>query len=492
MLGLANLDWLYHALGWTLAAAGVVLLVWALFWDRSRGRRRCPKCWYSMEGVPGLRCPECGREAKSESGLLRTRRRRWVAVIAVAIIAAGYPIYKVPRIVAGGWRGAVPSTALIAALPWLDHETVADMAAANATLPLGKSLYHELIQNRLMEDSLAAWQRRWLLAHLMHGDRLRPACSEAWDESFRFPLVWLLQGEPRGFGASLREDEVKPVLISLAKAGLHTRDRWPEHTPLYLECRCFDLCLGTRTPRDFVAKAEIDQAAELHERLLNVMGSCFVADTPWTDRERMIGVTGGAQNAVRVHLTLTESGGTHGPLIDDDVDLPVQISGSLNDVMHPFRSPEIETLIRERLKPHIVHAQDEQGFWRLAVDLASWSIPDETERHRKAAICKAKQTLGVRLELLRAGEMVATGRAWWHGDSFLFPWSQKVLLDLVDKRPVVNSPSDEWQLRITGDGEVALRDFASTEYWDGTVTVNAVWGERTAQEISRTPAIDPQ
>jgi hypothetical protein len=63
MSAASNLDWLYHTFGWTLAAAGMVLLAWALFWDRSRGRRRCPKCWYNMEGVPGLRCPECGREA---------------------------------------------------------------------------------------------------------------------------------------------------------------------------------------------------------------------------------------------------------------------------------------------------------------------------------------------------------------------------------------------------------------------------------------------
>jgi hypothetical protein len=75
-----NLDWICHLAGWTIGAAGMVLLLWALFWDRSRGRRRCPKCWYDMAGVPGLRCPECGKEAKSERQLSATRRRwRWAA-----------------------------------------------------------------------------------------------------------------------------------------------------------------------------------------------------------------------------------------------------------------------------------------------------------------------------------------------------------------------------------------------------------------------------
>jgi hypothetical protein len=53
MTGAASLDWIYSVAGWTLAAAGGALLLWSFFWDRSRGRRRCPKCWDDMEGVPG-------------------------------------------------------------------------------------------------------------------------------------------------------------------------------------------------------------------------------------------------------------------------------------------------------------------------------------------------------------------------------------------------------------------------------------------------------
>ena len=41
---------------------GLLLVVWGLWGDRSKGRPRCPKCWYDMRGtVPRLVCPECGR-----------------------------------------------------------------------------------------------------------------------------------------------------------------------------------------------------------------------------------------------------------------------------------------------------------------------------------------------------------------------------------------------------------------------------------------------
>lgn len=60
-----NEDLLVSALAWLVMGGGVVLLGRALLWDRARGRRRCPKCWYDMSGVDSLRCPECGREAMS-------------------------------------------------------------------------------------------------------------------------------------------------------------------------------------------------------------------------------------------------------------------------------------------------------------------------------------------------------------------------------------------------------------------------------------------
>ena len=65
--------------GVLLGAAGLLLiplLYWGYFQDRSRGRRRCPKCWYDMTGAPTFVCPECGHEVKRERQFYRTRHRR--------------------------------------------------------------------------------------------------------------------------------------------------------------------------------------------------------------------------------------------------------------------------------------------------------------------------------------------------------------------------------------------------------------------------------
>src|SRR4051794_34257850 len=106
MTGSGSLDWLFPLLGYTLAAAGAALLLWSLFWDRARARRRCPKCWYDMAGIASLRCPECGREARAERRLRRTRRRwRWAAA-SLPLILAGLAAIETPAIRRGGWPRA--------------------------------------------------------------------------------------------------------------------------------------------------------------------------------------------------------------------------------------------------------------------------------------------------------------------------------------------------------------------------------------------------
>jgi len=114
-------DWIITSTGALLALAGLSLLAWALLADRLRTRRdrkqgalrRCPRCWYDMSAVAGLRCPECGREAERERTLHRSRRRwRW-AIVAALVMAAGAGAIAYPHARGGAWHRWVPATALL-------------------------------------------------------------------------------------------------------------------------------------------------------------------------------------------------------------------------------------------------------------------------------------------------------------------------------------------------------------------------------------------
>ncbi|MFM9957903.1 MAG: hypothetical protein ACKVZJ_07490 [Phycisphaerales bacterium] len=94
-----------------------LLVIGAAVWygllrDRSRGRKRCPKCWYDMNGVATLTCPECGRTHQRERELHRTRwHARPLAIGALACLAF-FALSNWSSIRQGLWVRLVPSWAL--------------------------------------------------------------------------------------------------------------------------------------------------------------------------------------------------------------------------------------------------------------------------------------------------------------------------------------------------------------------------------------------
>jgi hypothetical protein len=106
-------QWALVALAALFLLVGGPILAWALLGDRARGRRRCPKCWYSLDAVAGLRCPECGRQARRERQLLKTRRRWRPAALGLALLLIAGGLALAPEVLRHGWAGAVPSALLV-------------------------------------------------------------------------------------------------------------------------------------------------------------------------------------------------------------------------------------------------------------------------------------------------------------------------------------------------------------------------------------------
>lgn len=94
-----------------LGALAVFAVWWALFGDRAR-HRRCPRCWHDLTGTQGLRCGECGHEARDERELHRTRRR-WGAAAAALAAILGVTAWVRLEALGSSWTSHVPDWALV-------------------------------------------------------------------------------------------------------------------------------------------------------------------------------------------------------------------------------------------------------------------------------------------------------------------------------------------------------------------------------------------
>ena len=91
-------DWFLETGAYLIGVAvvplvGLMLVCWGLWGDRSKGRPRCPKCWYDMRGtLPKLVCPECGYDARQQRRLYRNRRGwRRITLGLIVLVGIGSP-----------------------------------------------------------------------------------------------------------------------------------------------------------------------------------------------------------------------------------------------------------------------------------------------------------------------------------------------------------------------------------------------------------------
>ncbi|MGH7242822.1 MAG: hypothetical protein ACREJD_05335 [Phycisphaerales bacterium] len=103
--------WIWWISGVVLGGIAAFVVAWAVLSDRLAGnrvKRRCPSCWYDMTSVVGRKCPECGREARAEVKLFRSRRRwGWASVGLLAIVCAfALNWYAAGRVL--GWMRVMP------------------------------------------------------------------------------------------------------------------------------------------------------------------------------------------------------------------------------------------------------------------------------------------------------------------------------------------------------------------------------------------------
>jgi HEAT repeat protein len=136
---MSSWSWVFWVLAAVLGAGAVLMLYRGLLRDRARGRLRCPSCWFDMSGIPGLVCPECGHDARTQARLGKTRRHFGPLLAAVALGAACYLNTRVPAVLASSdWTASIPEPVLRGSARFFDKQGDALLAAGFGSTTLSR------------------------------------------------------------------------------------------------------------------------------------------------------------------------------------------------------------------------------------------------------------------------------------------------------------------------------------------------------------------
>lgn len=167
-----------------------------------------------MRATEGLRCPDCGRSAKSESALWNARRRTgWLALVGGCLIV-GLGVRVWPAVEERGWPAAVPTTMALwilsptEGLPWPSPNEDAGWWRQAIARPL----FEELVDERLQPGHLSPAQYDWLARRCIRGDAERRPLSWQWRSTYGELLHEIAQRDEDG---QAKWREVARALVEL-------------------------------------------------------------------------------------------------------------------------------------------------------------------------------------------------------------------------------------------------------------------------------------
>jgi hypothetical protein len=380
----------------------IALLFHTLWTGRSRGRARCPRCWYDLsalntETLPQP-CSECGRTITHTRQLHRLRWRRWTLAPVALLVLAGAYLAVLPAARAGGWMSLAPSWALRAWLRAAPHNA-------------GESATNELI------------------------DRL--------------------------LGRAMTEDEARASIEIIVPRVVRFRPRWPKNHLVAFSCDRFTLRRSERDDNPPVVLSMVD----VGQNQFNFSPQPMFASAERFWIESTVHLASPVRIGEKDCILIEVHYGRWPPHVfvrlpsPHTVYLPIQLVDSIDEVITPVQSPEIDALVRTHLAPRFFRSNHSE---RAGVQFRGWKRPDAI----------ADLALGIRVELIHNGKVLATarGRDDENAANTLLPLPVEFITsDRTIRDLLAASESDAaWVVRVRADPEMALHDLKRAKYWAGS------------------------
>jgi hypothetical protein len=268
-----------------------------------------------------------------------------------------------------------------------------------------------------------------------------------------------------------------PETVTDPSRTVKTRARWPVGVPLFAEFSTHEF--RAKKPRTIKFTSDLPNAPVVEKHILPAhMTISLPPDVPWDDGKACVGTP--SKELTNVRFTAAGAADPGDALARANAvptfDLPVRVVGTVDDVLEGVAVPAIDQGLKEELNATFYRrGWHSNGSPRLWVG----TYTNQSGRDRQyPGICHilAKHdlvTLAVKLEVLHDGKPVCSGTGWWRGvkeHTTVTPFNGMLKVELLEAgMEKLDRTDGKWQLRITSDPIMALRDFESTQYWKGEV-----------------------
>lgn len=445
-----------------VSVALVYIAWWALFADRSRGRRRCPRCWYDMAYSPGMTCAECGFTARKEKQFYATRRRYGVGLGAI-IAATAFALFIIDQVNQNAWPSYLPTRVLLWMLP---------LSGDGPSSP-----YAEVVM-RAQSNRLSEHEMQLFIERCASGDwRMRP-CDDDWIVRYGDPIDAWRDGfvgnsalEAPLFAIPPRLDvnmrEIWPAGVPVT-ASVQVRDWWPAG----MECRIRATPhLPGATPLTFYRASDtrfLRSPFALQLPVPPASTTQIVIDFEIERRRLPTDVQATSASIMPNHQSETESSAhadaeplSWEPVFATRVTLPIRIEGELAQAAKSVDDPLMTDAMKRVFARGAVRWSGGRSPVRINVGLYATNHPQFNDT-----------AVGVRAELLCDGVVARRLNLWWQaGRNAPNHYGFEVNYENLDLLQHANNDDGRWQLRVTGDPLLALRAGEAAQYWAGEFTV---------------------
>ncbi len=450
------ITWLIWGLIGLIYLGMVILLWWALFGDRARGRRRCPKCWYDMSYSSGTLCAECGYAATEEAQLCRTRRRPLWGILAVTVCLALSVLIN-ERLRQNGWISMTSDRMLVLALPW----------SGQPPNPVADQLIY-----RARRGTLSTRHQQQILRRAVVGDRWASPVDDNWRQKYA-PFIddWRFR-TGGGFNVRMNRantlDAIDEMLLQLPPLiDVRVPERLPRDFDPFVTVVIQDWWpLGTRSRvQIFEGGGSEDPLYTLfHGSQLPQRNSLVIA-LPESMRQVDL-----AQLEFRIdHYDLEAEAWKEAHMLT--VGFTTAHVDQEAEPLTPVRDETIDQHIRNSVNGTVVRWREGVHPIRFQYQPAQTYIPEMDDL-----------AIGLELTLRRNGQKARQITMWWLAGTNVpgggsqrerrrFGW--EVVYENRDLLFTPDREDDTWIMEVVGRPSLAARASTTGAYWDGQYTVPA-------------------